>query len=376
MKLHLLPLPLALLGVAGLAQAELVTASGAAAFNGSASVTATASSVASATASLSGTPVATGGVSQFDASNGVLTGASIALDSSRAQTLSGVGNKSNGPGRDANGSGTSTALLEAPGASTSFSAPITATGTGCSLAMGPTGPISCSWGPVQVGGVATQSTATVDSASLNAYVGSGTTNVALSLPNLQATSTLSRTQGQASSAISTYTVGWSGNVQASYSYLLHAAPSFDAQAQMSALTLDFGTVAQGSSVGPLSFMIYNHPDAQRVGLDLDSFSLSGSTGAFSTDLAGFSNLAAGEKQSFEALLNTSTVGSFGSQVLLTLSDADVGASSTRGIYQMQLNLVGNVAAVPEPETYAMLMVGLGVVTGVARRRRNAVRPAA
>ncbi len=32
--------------------------------------------------------------------------------------------------------------------------------------------------------------------------------------------------------------------------------------------------------------------------------------------------------------------------------------------------IGNVAAVPEPETYAMLLAGLGLIGGIARRRKN------
>ncbi len=34
-----------------------------------------------------------------------------------------------------------------------------------------------------------------------------------------------------------------------------------------------------------------------------------------------------------------------------------------------ISLVG-VAAVPEPETYALMLAGLGVIVGVAQRRRR------
>ena len=365
-----LALAIALIGASGIAHAELAATSAATAFSGSASVTATANSAASATSSNNNASIATVGVGQFDASTGVLTGASVQVDASRTQTISGIGSKNNGPGRDANGSGSSTAAFSAAGVSSSFATAITATGSGCSLAMGPTGAISCNWGPVNVPGTATSATASVNAANLDDYVGTGSTSVTLSLPSLQATSTLSSTKGQASSSSSTYTVNWSGSVQASYSYLLHAAPSFDVQSQSTRLTLDFGTVAVGSSVDPLQFTLYNMQAEQRVGLDLDAISASGDSGKFSTDLASFSDMGQGYKQLFSAGLDTSSVGSFSTKYILTLSDADVGAASTRGTYQMELNLVGNVAAVPEPETYAMLLAGLGVMGFMSRRRKG------
>lgn len=369
MNAKLISLAIALIGASGIARAELTTSSGATAFSGSASVTATANSATSATATNNNAAIATVGVAQFDASTGVLMGATVQLDSSRTQTISGVGSKNNGPGRDANGSGTSTASLSAAGVSNSFTTPITAAGTGCTLAMGATGAISCSWGPVSVPGTSTNVSASVDSANLNSYVGTGSTSVALSLPSLQATSTLSRTQGQASSSSTTYTVNWTGSVQTNYSYLLHAAPSFSTGVQNSSLTLDFGTLALGSTSPSLSFMLYNLTDPNRVGLDLDSFAVTGDAGKFSTNLAGFANLAQDGAQSFLAGLDTSSVGNFSAHYILTLSDADVGASSTRSTYQMELNLVGNVAAVPEPETYAMMLAGLGMIGAIARRRK-------
>lgn len=371
MNSKLIPLAIALIGVSGVASAQLSSTSGPISFSGSADVTATASSVASATASNNNAAIANVGIGQFDAATGVLTGATIQMDSSRTQAIVGSGFKNNGPGRDANGGGSSTAALFAPGVSTAFATPATVAGTGCSLAMGPTGYITCGWGPVNAAATPTNASASVSGTDLNSYVGTGTTNVALSLPSLQATSTLSRTQGQASGSSSTYTVVWSGSVQANYSYLLHAAPSFSAGVQNNSLTLDFGTVTMGSSVAPLSLSLYNLSDTNRVGLDLDSISVTGDSAKFSTSLAGFANLAQGGNQTFLAGLDTSSAGDFSAHYVLMLSDADFGASSTRGAYQLHLDLVGNVAAVPEPETYAMFMAGLGLMGVIARRRKRA-----
>lgn len=369
MNAKLLSLAIALIGSAGLAHAELTT-SASTTFDGSASVTAIANSVASATSTNNNAAIATVGVGQFDTATGVLTGATVQVDGSAVQSISGIGTKGNGAAKTANGSGSNTAGMTAPGAGLSF-AGTTVTGTGCSLRQGGTGNISCNWGPVTSTSSTTGSTG-VAAGSLDSYVGTGTTNVSLTLPGLQATSTLSSTMGQASSSTSTYTVNWSGSVQANYSYLLHAAPSFDVQTQTGSLTLDFGTVVQGSSAGPLAFTLYNLVDTDRVGLDLDSVAVEGEAGKFATDLAGFTNLDQGLKQTFQVGLDTSSVGSFSAHYVLTLSDADVGVASTRGTYQMELNLVGNVAAVPEPETYAMLLAGLGMIVAVARRRMSRI----
>ena len=50
----------------------------------------------------------------------------------------------------------------------------------------------------------------------------------------------------------------------------------------------------------------------------------------------------------------------------TLKFADVGTANT---YGASLDNVSLVAAVPEPETYALMMAGLGAVAFMARRRR-------
>ncbi|MGB4065538.1 MAG: PEP-CTERM sorting domain-containing protein [Azonexus sp.] len=360
----------ALLGCAGVAQAQLNTSTATSAFSGSASASATASSVLSATGTNNNAAIATVGIGQFDSTTGVLVGANIQLNSERLQSISGTGSKNNGPGRDANGSGSSTAAFSASGASGAFGTPATVAGSGCSLAMGPTGAISCNWSPT-TSAVTTNATAAVSASNLNDYVGNGSTGVTLTLPSLQATSTLSRIQGQASSSTSTYTVSWSGNLQASYDYLLHAAPSFASGSALSSLTLDFGTVTQGASVSPLSFSLFNLADANRAGLDLDSVSGSGDTSKMTTSLAAFTDLAQGGSSTYSVWLDTTTTGSFSARYVLNLSDADIGASATRSTHQLEINLVGNVAAVPEPETYAMLLAGLAIVASMARRSKRA-----
>jgi len=262
-------------------------------------------------------------------------------------------------------------LLSASGVSAGFAPNLAQAGAGCALAHGPTGAVNCSWGPNTSAAAATDTTVSADEPNLNDYAGSGSVNASLSLPTLSAKTTMSSTAGQAGSGSSaTYKVDWSGSLQANYSYLLHALASFDASSASNSLTLDFGTVAQNSSSPSLSFSLFNQANADRIGLDLDSVNGSGDTSSFSTDLSAVTGLAQGSNQAFLASLLTSTTGAFNAQYLLNLSDADLGASSTRQNYQLTLNLVGNVAAVPVPAAVWTFLTGLMGLLAIGRRKQS------
>lgn len=159
-------------------------------------------------------------------------------------------------------------------------------------------------------------------------------------------------------------------MQANYSYLLHALASFDGNSGTNSLTLDFGNVLQNSTAS-LAFSVFNLADVNRIGLDLDSVSGSGDTGAFSTGLSPFFDLAQGSNQAFIASLLTSTTGAFNAQYLLNLSDADLGASSTWQNQQLTLNLVGNVSAVPVPGAVWLFGSAVMGLIGMGRRKLSA-----
>lgn len=360
-----------LLGVSSISQAALTISSGPIAFSGSASVTASGVSVASATSNNNGATTANVALGQFNAALGVLTGVELQLTSNRQQVIDGAGYKNNGPGRDASGIGSSTAAMLAIGAAANFSTAISQTGGSCALAHGPTGFTKCSWGPNLSSAETTNATASVDSSNLDDYVGNGSVNAALTLPSLEATTTLSRTQGQTSGSTTNYSVDWAGDLQANYSYLLHAQASFSVSSLAQSLTLDFGDVAQNSSSAALSFSLFNMANIDGVGLDLDSMTIGGDASKFSTDLAAFSALEQGSNLAFLANLLTSTTGAFNAQYLLNLSDADLGAGSTRQNYQLTLNLIGNVTPVPVPG--AVWLFG-SVLTGLISmgRRKTAI----
>lgn len=366
-----------LLGASGISQAALTTTSGPINFTGSASVTAAqdypndpyASGPKSLTNTNDGASAATVSVARFNAAMGVLTGVDLQLNSNRTQSISGSGYKGNGEGKTVSGSGASSAALVAAGAQIPLAPAISLEGGSCSLAMGKTGNISCNWGPSTSEATATHGTASVDSSNLDAYAGTGSVDAALTLPSLSATVTQSSYKGQASGSSATYTVDWSGTLQANYSYLLHALASFDTDAETTSLTLDFGNVAQNNTAS-LNFGLFNLANADRIGLDLDSVIGSGDTGAFDTGLSAFADLAQGGSQSFIANLLTANAGSFSAQYLLNLSDADFGAGSTRQNYQLTLNLIGNVTAVPLPGAVWLFGSALLGFVGIGRLKRS------
>jgi hypothetical protein len=315
--------------------------------------------------SIDNASLGTSALAQFDKSLGVLTGVTIdLLNSKRTQSItvsSDAGGGSNG-NVTSSGQGSSTAALSAPGVSYTFTPAFTAT-------------VSCKGN--QKNACSKRKTTTVTdtsqnlsaTGSLDSYVGTGTVTVSRTAPTLSAEqldnvfSGTETTQNQ---------LTWAGGLSATYSYLLHAAPSFDSSTSLDSLTLDFGTVAQGSSVSPLGFSIFNLADSDRTGLDLLGFAASGSTSPFDSGLSLFANLLQGSNKPFSATLDTTNVGSFLATYTLTLSDAaNIGAASSQSSYTLVLTLKGNVtdlSSVPVPDAVWLFGTGLVGLVGISRRK--------
>jgi hypothetical protein len=297
---------------------------------------------------------------QFDASLGVLTGVTVNLDSTRTQSVT-VSSTASGSGNNpvtSTGTGSSTAAISAPGVSYTFTTAITANGS-CSGRRRD----ACSNTTTAAGVSTIQDQAATG--SLDSYVGGGTVNVSRTAPTLSA----SQGTGVFNGAETTqYNLAWAGDLSATYSYLLHAAPSFNNSASVDSLTLDFGTVEQYSSVGQLGFSIFNLADPNRTDLDLVSFTATGDTIALGSALTPFANLLQGSDQLFYATLDTTNLGVFSATYVLTLSDAaNIGAASSHHTYTLYLTLTGTVVA-PLPDSVWLFGTGLIGIAGIARRK--------
>jgi len=295
----------------------------------------------------------------------VLTGVTINLDSTRTQSVTvSVGAKggSNNPA-ESTGTGVSTAGISAPGVSYTFTQEISAT-------------VTCSG--IKKDACSNTKTATAVPTSLNlsatgsldSYVGSGAASVDLTAPTLYASQGSNRFTGKSTTQ---YDLSWAGNLSATYTYLLHAAPSFDSGSSIDSLTLNFGSVEQNSSISPLGFSIFNLADANRTDLDLISFTATGDTSALDSDLATFTNLSQGTDHLFYATLDTATPGSYSVTYTLMFSDAaNTGAADSQQTYYMYLTLtgiVGDVTSVPVPDAFWLFGAGLIGIVGIARRNK-------
>ncbi|MGE3539392.1 MAG: choice-of-anchor E domain-containing protein [Candidatus Tectimicrobiota bacterium] len=303
-------------------------------------------------------------LSQFNPTTGVLLSATLNLTSTRTQSVqvtSTDGANTGGTGiANSVGVGTSTARVTAPGilqnfASLSTSDTCSAPRQGACTGAATTGSVAANF-------------ATLTS-SLDSYVGTGQFTVNRLAPVLSAEQQSNLFTGTESTRND---LTWAGTLSTTYTYELHAAPSFDGTAQLLTLDLDFGAVSLGETP-TLAFTIFNLA-GERVGLDLGSITSSGDTAKLTTNLLAFTNLGAASSNAYLASLDTTDAGTFSALYLLSLSDTSVGAAASRTDYLLTLNLTGTVVSpvtsVPEPSTCLLLASGLAGLLGYRRRTQR------
>jgi len=137
--------------------------------------------------------------------------------------------------------------------------------------------------------------------------------------------------------------------------------------------LDLGTLALGGG-SPLASLSVLNSAIGPADLLSGSFDLSGIRNGFTlTGFGSFSDLVAGA--SFDGLgvvLADAAVGSFEATIVLHASGSNASGFFDRlddTTLVVRGDVAGAVAAVPEPETYLLMVAGLVVMTAVARRRR-------
>lgn len=159
-----------------------------------------------------------------------------------------------------------------------------------------------------------------------------------------------------------------------------ASASFQAQAT----TSDLGSVTAGAptsfnaaatAAGPFSdIFTFSLPTSSSIGFSAINFPVSNLFNAVLTSASLFSNKDGALFNSDDTLIGSGSL----NNNKITFSSGPLGAGS----YYLNVSGIANgsqgglyngaisVTAVPEPETYAMLLAGLGVMGFIARRRNK------
>lgn len=305
--------------------------------------------------------------SLFGPGAGVLVGVSSGLTfNAGALTLSASGTLTNGSGLVSFASeGTIHASSSLPGMSAfgSIHTPLT---NACADASGcfPGGALNLSDNASlgRTGNAWLGATASAEAASLNHYVGSGTTSSTLTV-----TPSISLIDEQRIGAQTARIAvdGLRGTQSLTYSYMSHADASFASGTDANSVSRIGLAPGRGTE-----FSVFNFGGASATKLDFVGFQcVAGDCSAFDVSMPSFQDLSAGDSVAGAASLVKGVAGSYDATYTLTFSDdTAVGATASHLTNTLTLNLEGSVAPVPEPQTWAML--GLGVIGLAFRCRRN------
>ncbi len=147
----------------------------------------------------------------------------------------------------------------------------------------------------------------------------------------------------------------------------HSEASFAPEGDLDALTIDFGVVALGSGIQPLSLEIHNlaSPSGLTASLDLQAVTATGDTQVFAIDAAPFSDLPAEESLSFSVgFTPPAVVDTYSATYTFTVADADLpGAISGMPLVLTVTGEVGQVAGVPAVSTLGAIVIAVLLLGG-------------
>lgn len=142
------------------------------------------------------------------------------------------------------------------------------------------------------------------------------------------------------------------------SVLDNSIGSFVQTSTVTGLTIDFGTLTQGTGTASQGVSIFNRAGASGAAstarLDLDTITPS-VPGVFATTLSPFTNLGSGSSRAFGVSMLTTTTGSFSGTYSLGLSDENLPGATTQSL---SLTVRGRVAS----PANALLTVASGTQT--------------
>lgn len=318
----------------------------------------------SSTATVNGSVAAAGiDISKFNLATGILVGARIGVSgvttSNNAQVSGAV--RASGNDRTIAAVTSMRGVVSGVGFTSITNAP-TAASRSCSGG-------NCTNSPGNAAttnpGATLAGTAAVAAANLAAYAGPGTVTLARSgTGSSQVTTGSGATRGEAG-AFYAFT---GGTYSVTYDYLNFAKPSFSGSSVVTNLSLDFGTVVAGTGPVTRTFTLFNIGNINSAGLSLTGISRDLNTPEFSSTVTNVTNLAGGNSVTFSVTFNPTQLGYKIEKFRLALRDYAPESVGGR-YYELEINASGTSAA-PEPQTWAMMIVGFGMVGAAARRRRE------
>ena len=306
----------------------------------------------------------------FDTANGILMGATVSV---QAATVGHVSVTIPSPAGAANAFGfvSVSATVEAPGVSLALDAASLevscfaeecAAGAALDYAQLMAGPRSAAVAPLS---------------ALSYYAGPGGPALALARTGRIDIDVLTFGPNTAT-AIGGATLGVAGfdTYSIAYHYLNFAQASFDGVTEAPAtFDIDLGTLILGQGLVTRAFSITNLGDDNSASLSLIAIQQLQNSG-FNHSLAGFENLAAGASSTAGFTFDPASLGHFGATYLLGFADYAPGGVGAR-LFSRNVHIHAEVveapppSAVPEPRTWALLLIGSALAGLRLRRRRSA-----